>query len=75
MEITPGAKVLARSASDELLPCRATSGVVPGHSFPVVWVCTEEDWEAAQSQGIEPDSVPWPAEDVRLAEKSESVTS
>jgi hypothetical protein len=68
MEIAPGAKVIVRTAADDLLRCRAMSGVVPGHSFPVVWVCTEEDWATAQSQGIEPDGVPWPAEDVQPAE-------
>jgi hypothetical protein len=68
MEIAPGARVIVRTATDDLVPCRATSGVVPGHSFPVVWVCTEDDWVAAQSQGVEPDSVPWPAEDVQPAE-------
>lgn len=65
--ITPGTHVLARDAFGQLLKRRAVSGPVQGHDFEVVWVCREEEWEAAQAEGREPDAVPWPAEDVRVA--------
>ena len=64
--VEPGDRVLARSAFDELLERRALTPVVDGHNFPVVWVCKEEEWEAALAEGREPQGVPWPAEDVKL---------
>jgi uncharacterized protein YcnI len=70
-----GSRVLARSAFDELLERRTVTGVQPGHDFPVVWVCSEEEWQGAQSEGREPEGLPWPAEDVRLAEKPEAMAS
>jgi hypothetical protein len=73
--IEPGSRVLARSAFDELLERRALTGVQPGHDFPVVWVCSEEEWQDAQAEGREPEGLPWPAEDVRLAEKPEAMAS
>jgi len=62
--IRPGNRVLARSAFDELLPRRAVTGPVRGIDFQVVWVCSEDEWEAAQEEGREPRAVPWPVEDV-----------
>ena len=47
----------------------ATSTVLPGHQFRVVFACRPEEWEAAKLEGREPDSVPWPVDDVRLAEE------
>lgn len=64
MEIEPGTHVQVRTASGELLPRRAITEIVRGEDFPVVWVCREEEWEAAQIEGREPEGVPWPAEDV-----------
>jgi hypothetical protein len=49
---------------------RALSPVVQGGSFEVVWACREEEWQAAQAEGREPVGIPWPAEDVSLAEKA-----
>ena len=73
--IEPGSRVLARSAFDELLERRAVTGVQPGHDFPVVWVCSEEEWQAARAEDREPQGLPWPAEDVRLAETPEAMAS
>jgi hypothetical protein len=64
--IHPGDPILVRSFSDEWLERRAVSGVVPGHDFPVVRVCTEAEWQRAQVAGQEPQTVPWPADEVRL---------
>jgi hypothetical protein len=66
--ILPGSKVLARSAYGDLLPRRALTGVVMGRDFQVVLVCSEEEWDAAQAEGREPEGIPWPAEDVKLDE-------
>lgn len=66
--IQPGQHVLARSMSGELLERIAITGVMEGDDFPVVWVCREEEWQAAQAENREPDGLPWPAEDVEPAE-------
>lgn len=63
--IQPGDKVLAQSAYGDWLTRRATSTAVPGHDFAVVWVCPEDEWEAAQREGRNPDVDPWPAESVK----------
>jgi hypothetical protein len=59
-----GARVQAKSADGKMLTRRALTGVVMGQDFPVVWICREEEWEAAEQEGREPEGVPWPAEDV-----------
>lgn len=64
MSIKPGAIVHIKTALGETLDRRAVTPVVEGSDFPVIWVCREEEWKAAHRQGREPDSVPWPAEDV-----------
>jgi hypothetical protein len=62
--IAPGSKVLARSAFGDLLPKRATSGPTEGVDFEVIWLCSEAEWEAAESEGRDPDARPWPTEAV-----------
>ena len=59
--------MLATDAFGSDNPRRALTGVVDGHDFLVVWVCREEEWEAAHRDGRQPDGVPWPAEDVKAA--------
>ena len=49
----------------ELLERRAVTGVVMGNDFEVVRVCAEEEWDTAASEGRQPNSTPWPAEDVQ----------
>lgn len=66
VSIVPGMKVIAHSSFNGDLERRAVSSVVDGHDFPVVWVCTEEEWSASQAaEEQKPDAIPWPAEDVR----------
>lgn len=62
--IETGARVQVRGATGRVLTKRALSEVVPGQDFQVVWACREEEWDASQAEGREPDGVPWPAEDV-----------
>ena len=69
MGIAPGDRLLARTAKGTKVPRRAVSGVQDGDAFPVVWVCGEEEFEKAQTEGREPDAVPWPANAVELAAK------
>jgi hypothetical protein len=63
--ISYGELVIAIDAEGIRMPKRALGGVIQGDDFPVVWVCREEEWEAAQREGRKPEGVPWPAEDVQ----------
>lgn len=65
--IHPGDRVTIESATGPVTK-RATTGVVPGERFEVVWAAREEEWQSAQAEGRDPNAIPWPAEDVRLAE-------
>ena len=40
---------------------------VSGGSFPAVWACSEQEWEAAQAEGREPEPepFPWPLDSAR----------
>ncbi len=69
--IEPGMAVLARTAFGDELPKIATSGVVYGRDFHVVWVSREADWQEATARGEEPIADPWPAEDVRPTSPTE----
>lgn len=63
-EMEAGAVVVVRDAVGAWLPRRTTTGVVEGRDFEVVWLCTEEEWQAARAENRDPDARPWPAEDV-----------
>jgi hypothetical protein len=73
--VRPGDLVMVRTALGDWRQRRAVTGVEPGDRFPVVWACRLEEWDAAQAEGRDPEAVPWPAEDVRLAEKPEAMAS
>lgn len=62
--VEPGSTVIIRTADGKTLDRRAITGVERGSTFDVVWVCKEEEWVAATREGRDPESVPWPAEDV-----------
>ncbi len=63
-KIEEGTKVVAVTAFGEQKECVATSPVVMGRDFAIVWVAPFEEWEAARSAGRGPSSLAWPAEDV-----------
>jgi hypothetical protein len=69
-EIASGAVVIVRTADGQQLRRRSVTGVVDGLDFPVVWVTTEQDWTTAEGNGGRPPALPWPAEDVELAEEA-----
>lgn len=69
MDIQLGSRVLVRSLGNRWLDRVAVTGVTPGRDFPVVWVCSEEEWDHSRAESRDPDAMPWPAEDVRLAEE------
>jgi hypothetical protein len=55
--IKAGMQVRALTAFGEWVPKITTSGIEPGHTFPVIWV--------RQPEGDADEAVPWPADDVR----------
>ena len=65
--IRPGVAILVRPVNGRRLRKIATSAVVSGYEFEVVWACRPEEWDAAKAEGREPDAMPWPANDVVLA--------
>ena len=66
MDIKRGDAVTVRTAFGDLLERVALTGVEMGRDFPVVWVCSRDDWEAGKT-GDQPEGLPWPADDVRFA--------
>lgn len=66
--IEPGTRVTAKDAEGALLPRIAVSAVEPGSTFDVVWVCKEDDWEAARAAGRQPEGMAWPADAVQVVE-------
>lgn len=69
MEIKPGDRLLVRTAKGQKIARRAVSEIEKGDTFPIVWVCDEKEYEAAQSEGREPNKVPWPANAVEKDEE------
>jgi len=65
LQIQPGARVLVRTASRQLLPRRAVTGIISGQDFPVVWVCREELWRPGL-RPQDPGPVPWPSDAVKI---------
>ncbi len=43
---------------------RALGRPIQGRDFPVVWVCTDNEWERANAAGDDPDGLPWPLDAV-----------
>lgn len=68
LAIEKGDLILVRDAVGATLRRRALTGVTRGGDFPVVWACPEREWAEAQEQSRDPEGIPWPAEDVALAE-------
>lgn len=60
MAITRGDVVEATTAGGEQVRMRALGAPTQGYDFPVLWVCTEQEWRRAQVANDEPDGLPWP---------------
>lgn len=63
-DVRPGSAVVVRDAYGQMRSKVATTGVIEGGSFFVVWVARPEEVALAAAGNREPDAVPWPAEDV-----------
>ncbi len=68
MDIAPGTRVEATTASGGVVLMRAVARPQQGRDFPVVWVCTEEEYERAGRAGTKPDALPWPLDAVQVPE-------
>lgn len=69
MEIKRGDLVTVRTAFGDQLERVALTSIEMGRDFPVVWVCSPEEWPARDIEGQRPEGLPWPAEDVRLVDE------
>ncbi len=67
MQIDRGTRLVVRTALETHLPVRALGPAEEGHSFKVVWVCREEEWDRAQAEGRQPIAAPIPESDVLRA--------
>lgn len=56
------------TASGTTVRMRAVGAPVRGRDFPVVWVCTEEEYQRATAEGDEADALPWPLDALRVPE-------
>jgi hypothetical protein len=65
-EVKATSPVIVRDAGGEFLPRIATTGVIRGGSFLVVWVARAEEITRALREGDVPGQIPWPATDVWL---------
>ena len=65
MEIEPGMVLTVTTAGGGTARMRAIAPPQQGDDFPVVWVCTDEEYERAEAEGAEAEGVPWPLSAVR----------
>lgn len=72
MKIQPGDLVDATTASGTIIRMRAIGKPMQGHDFPIVWLCTEAEWNRAVSANDDPDGIPWPLDAVRELAQSHS---
>jgi hypothetical protein len=60
MAIDVGTLVEAVTATGERVRLRAVGRPTRGRDFPVVWVCTEEEFQEADQGGRPAKGLPWP---------------
>ncbi|HEV2071513.1 MAG TPA: hypothetical protein VGR26_17125 [Acidimicrobiales bacterium] len=60
MSPKPGTTVEARNAFGEAVAMVAVTAPQAGLDFPIVWVCSPEEYERAQAAGEEPEAIAWP---------------
>lgn len=68
MAIRVGDRVEVTTADGEQVVMRALGGPMQGRDFPVVWVCTEDEYMRAERDKDEPDGLPWPLNALRELE-------
>jgi len=68
MEIRAGTLLECETAGGGHARMVALGSVIQGYDFPVVWVCTQEEYARAQQTEDKPDGLPWPSSSVRVLE-------
>jgi hypothetical protein len=63
--ITRGSEIEGRTACGEWIKLVALGAPTQGRDFPIVWVCTPEEYAAAKAEDREPDGLPWPLDAVQ----------
>jgi len=66
MTIEPGMVLEAKTAGGEEIQVRALGRPIKGHDFPIVWVCTEDEFQRSQESDTEADGIPWPLDAIRV---------
>lgn len=67
VEIRRGDLVEVTTAGGETVKMRALGGRTAGHDFPIVLVCTPEEWDSSD----DPEGIPWPTKHVRLVDQED----
>lgn len=67
MAIESGTLVEAVTASGTTVLLRATGSPQQGRDFPVVWVCTQEEYARASAREEDVRGIPWPLDAVTEA--------
>ncbi|MBL7491927.1 hypothetical protein I6A60_20370 [Frankia sp. AgB1.9] len=68
MDVNYGTLVEAVTASGDTVRMRALEPPTRGRDFPIVWVCTEEEFDVTERTGEEPHRIPWPTESIKVLE-------
>jgi hypothetical protein len=66
MTITQGMLLKVTTASGAQVPMRALGEPTRGRDFAIVWVCSEDDYEAALA-GDDSVQIPWPLDAITEA--------
>lgn len=65
MAIQRGDLVDVTTADDQVVRMKALSGPVRGRDFPILWVCSEAEWQRAELAGEDAEGIPWPVQYVQ----------
>lgn len=66
MEIEHGTFLACETAGGGHATMRALGPAMQGLDFPVVWVCTPEEYEHQEATGEDPRGIPWPLTAVQI---------
>ena len=64
-KIRRGDQLVGAAADGQERELYALGEVIAGGDFAVVWVCSRDEWEAAQFEDREPEGIPWPADELK----------
>jgi len=66
LAIQPGQAVEVRVADGSWVgDLRAASKILLGEQGPEVWICREDEWQAAQREQRKPNGARWPSDQIR----------